>query len=98
MDDTLHVRRSDTFTLVTEPSETVRKVARNAFVLAALGLVAYAMVSAWHVIGDLRAVRLSDVAHALDSVSVGDAILCVVGYKVGAELLRAVTDRRRNAG
>jgi len=40
-------------------------------------------------------VKLSDCRHALDVVSVRDAVLCFLGYRLGLELLRSVTRRPR---
>ncbi len=75
--------------------ETLRKLGRGVIVAGALGLLAYSAVTAWHVLGELRTVRLSDCARALDSVSVGDAVLCIIGYKLGGELLRAIARASR---
>jgi hypothetical protein len=58
------------------------------------------MVARYGVAGPSRArrlanVKLSDCRRALDVVSVRDAVLCFLGYRLGLELLRSVTRRPR---
>ena len=43
----------------------------------------------------LGRVSVADVAQALRVVTVRDAILCVVGYRIGRELLTAMLHTRR---
>ena len=44
---------------------------------------------------DLGRVSVADVAQALRVVSVRDAILCMVGYRIGRELLVTLLQTRR---
>ena len=76
-------------------SAAVRDCIRFAVVAAFLALFAYCMRTAWAVLGDLSHVKLMDCKSALNVVSVRDAVLCVVGYRIGTELLRAVVRARR---
>ncbi len=75
----------------------VREVVRGLVVLALLALLGYCVHAAWIVLRQLENVTLADIKHALDVVSVRDAVLCVIGYRVGTELLRAVVRARRGA-
>jgi len=75
----------------------VREVVRGVAVLAFLALLAYCVHAGWTVLRQLELVTLADIKHALDLVSVRDAILCVIGYRIGTELLRAVVRMRRGA-
>jgi len=77
------------------PAFGASNVARGLAVVALLSLLAYCLHAAWIVLRQLEHVTLTDFKHALDVVSVRDAVLCVVGYKVGTELLRAVVRSRR---
>jgi len=54
----------------------------------------YCMKTAWEVLQDLGRVSLADMAQALRVVSVRDAILCIVGMRVGRELVTALLQRR----
>ena len=78
-------------------SALVREVVRTVAVLALLALLAYCVHAAWIVLRQLEHVTLAEIKRALDVVSVRDAVLCVVGYRVGTELLRAVVRARRGA-
>ena len=42
---------------------------------------------------DLQRIKLVELRHVLDVLSVGDVVLCLVGYGVGRELLRAALRR-----
>ena len=84
--------------IVLEP-EAGRDLARRALRVAttALLLVAFAhcLRTAWDVLEDLGRVSVADVAQALRVVSVRDAILCMVGYRIGRELLTMAVQTRR---
>ena len=81
------------------PSDLTRRVLRIASMAALVVVFGYCMKTAWDVLQDLGRVTLADTAQALRVVSVRDAILCVIGLRVGRELvtallqLRAGTDR-----
>jgi hypothetical protein len=79
------------------PSATaaVRDCIRFAAVVGLLALFVYRMRTAWDVLGDLGHVKLMDCRSEMNVVSVRDAVLCVVGYRIGTELLRAVVRARR---
>jgi hypothetical protein len=77
-------------------SSAAKDAVRGVAVLALLALLAYCIHAAWTVLRQLEHVTLAEIKHALDIVSVRDAILCVVGYRVGTELVRAVVRVRRN--
>jgi hypothetical protein len=85
--------------IVVEPAERdlVRRGARIAAAVAVLVAFAYCASIAWDVLQDLARVSLADVMQALRVVSVRDAILCVVGYRIGRELLVAIVRHRRGA-
>jgi len=72
----------------------LRDLGRTAVVVAFVVLLGYCLTTAWTVLGQLGRVKLADCRHALDVVSVRDTVLCVLGYRVGIELLRAATRRR----
>jgi hypothetical protein len=76
-------------------SHVVREIVRAVAVLGLLALLVYCLHAVWIVLRQLEHVQLAEIKHALDVVSVRDAVLCVVGYKVGTELLRAVVRARR---
>ena len=84
--------------IVVEPAPE-RDLARSAVRIALTGglLVAFAYCAriAWGVLGDLGRVSLADLTQALRVVSVRDAILCMVGLRIGRELLVAAVQRRR---
>ena len=75
----------------------LREVMRVLTVLGLVGVLAYCVHAAWTVLRQLEHVTLADMKHALDVVSVRDAVLCAVGYKVGTELMRAVVRTRRQS-
>ena len=79
------------------PAFGASNAARGLAVLALLALLGYCLHAAWIVLRQLEHVTLTDFKRALDVVSVRDAVLCVVGYRVGTELLRAVVRARRGA-
>ena len=74
----------------------LKDVARIGAVLALLAVLAYCLHTAWDVLGRLGTVKLAECSHALEVVTVRDGVLCVVGYRIGIELLRAVTRLRRD--
>ena len=76
-------------------SSRVRDGARFVAVLGFLVILGYCGSIAWDVLRHLANVKLSDCRHALDVVSVRDAVLCFLGYRLGLELLRSVTRKRR---
>jgi hypothetical protein len=72
-------------------SSALKDLARLTAVVAFLVLFAYCLRTGWAVLGELGNVKLADCRRVLDVVSVRDAVLCLLGYRVGLELLRAVT-------
>jgi len=48
---------------------------------------------AWDVLAHLGTVKLAECRHVLDVVTIRDALLILLGYRLGIELLRAVTRR-----
>ncbi len=74
----------------------LREAMRVAIVILAIALFGYCIKVAWDVLGQLEGVRLVDCMRALQVVSVRDAVLCLVGYGVGKELLKAVLGTRRS--
>jgi hypothetical protein len=83
--------------IVVEPaagSDFGRRALPIASTVALLVVFGYCMSVAWDVLHDLGRVSLADLTQALRVVSVRDAILCVVGYRVGRELLVALLQRR----
>jgi hypothetical protein len=68
-------------------------------VVAAVGLLVILVVCAqtgWQVLQTLGQVKLSDASHALQIISVRDAVLCVVGYRVAMRLVHVFIRSRRN--
>jgi hypothetical protein len=86
-------------TAATEPGVTLvieqehrtafRRLARGLVLLGLFALFGYAVWRAWAVLSDLERVKLVELRRAFELVSVRDAILCVVGWRVGRELLHA---------
>jgi hypothetical protein len=76
------------------PSDLTRRVLRIASTAALVVVFGYCMKTAWDVLQDLGRVTLADMAQALRVVSVRDAILCIVGIRVGRELVTALLQRR----
>ena len=76
-------------------SDIVKEATRSVAVLALLALLAYCLKAVWLVLRQLEHVTLADFKHALDVVSVRDAVLCVVAYRIGTELIRAAMRARR---
>jgi len=67
-------------------------------VVAAVGLLVILVVCAqtgWQVLQTLGQVKLSDASHALQIISVRDAVLCVVGYRVAMRLVHVFIRSRR---
>ena len=75
-------------------SDLGRRALRIAMTVALLVVFGYCTATAWGVLRDLGRVSLADLTQALRVVSVRDAILCMVGYRVGRELLVALLQRR----
>lgn len=82
-----------TFPIARTGRPTTKNVARAAAVVALLVAFAYCIHTVWIVLGNLGTVKLVEARHALDVVSVRDAVLCFIGYRLGSELLRAVVRR-----
>jgi hypothetical protein len=83
--------------IVIEPASTrdlVRKIAQAVGTAGVLVLFGYCLRTAWDVLQGLGRVSVADVAQALRVVSVRDAILCIVGYRIGRELLTTILSRR----
>jgi len=84
--------------VVIEPAgerNLMRAALRGGAMLGLLLAFAYCAETAWEVLGDLGRVSVADVTQALRVVSVRDAILCMVGWRIGRELLVALVQRRR---
>ena len=65
---------------------------------AAVGLLVALVLcaqTAWQVLQVLGQVKLSDATHALSVISVRDAVLCVVGYRVAMRLVQVFIRHRR---
>ena len=77
--------------------QVLRRVARGGVVLAAIVVVTYAVLRARGVLTELQGVSLADCRRALDLVSVGDALVCFVGFKLAKELIRAVAGLRQGS-
>jgi len=73
----------------------IRECVRTTLVLALVVLLFYCVATAWSVLGQLGEVKLVDCRRALNLVSVRDVILCVLGYRIGTELVRAAIRFRR---
>jgi hypothetical protein len=84
--------------IVVEPvrqRDLLRKTARAAATAGVLILFGYCLRTAWDVLQGLGRVSVADVAQSLRVVTVRDAILCMVGYRIGRELLTAMLQTRR---
>ena len=93
MPETVEVLRGWRRWTIAEPNETVRKYLRHALAVAALLVTAYCGRTGWYVLQDLQRIKLVELRHVLDVLTVGDVVLCLVGYSIGRELLRAVLRR-----
>jgi hypothetical protein len=83
--------------IVVDPApstDLMRRTLRIASTAALVVVFGYCMKTAWDVLQDLARVSLADMAQALRVVSVRDAILCLVGVRVGRELVSALLQRR----
>ena len=67
---------------------------RVLLVCAFLAIFAYSASRAWVVLGALDGVKLRDAGRILEVVSLRDAILSIVAYGLGKELVRALGRRR----
>jgi hypothetical protein len=74
--------------------DVLRGGIRGIATAALLVVFAYCVWTAWGVLQGLGRVSLADMAQGLRVVSVRDAILCMIGYRVGRELLIALLQRR----
>ena len=76
-----------------------RTLVREALgVVAAVGLLVvlvFCAQTAWQVLQVLGQVKLSDATHALSVISVRDAVLCVVGYRIAMRLVQVFIRNRR---
>jgi hypothetical protein len=79
---------------IADPS-LARRALRWAATAGTLVLFGYCLRTGWDVLQGLGRVSVADVTQALRVVSVRDAILCMVGYRIGRELLVAVLQTRR---
>jgi len=73
-------------------------VRRGLRVVATVGLLVafgYCAGTAWGVLQGLGHVSVADVAQSLRMVSVRDAILCAVGWRIGRELVVTLLQARR---
>ena len=64
-------------------------VVRVGSVWSAIAMVAYATLRAHGMLQELQGVPLATVWQAVERVSVGDAIVCFIGYRLAVELIRA---------
>ncbi|HYV56166.1 MAG TPA: hypothetical protein VE911_01420 [Candidatus Nitrosopolaris sp.] len=92
-----------------EPATTIELTNESplrAFVREALGVIgAVALLvllvvcaqTSWQVLQMLGQVKLSDASHALQIISVRDAVLCVVGYRVAMRLVQVFIRSRRTS-
>ena len=81
------------WTVAEKPNETVRKWLARALALLALLVTVFCARTGWYVLQDLQRIKLVELRHVLDVLTVGDVVLCVVGFGVGRELLRGVLRR-----
>ncbi|TMB09400.1 MAG: hypothetical protein E6J71_28165 [Deltaproteobacteria bacterium] len=76
-----------------------RTLVREALgMVAAVGLLVvlvFCAQTAWQVLQVLGQVKLSDATHALSVISVRDAVLCVVGYRIAMRLVQVFIRNRR---
>jgi hypothetical protein len=84
-----------TFVLESAPRLRLKAVARVLALVGFLALFGYSLTRAWVVLGELGHVKLVDLRNVLEVVTVRDAILCVVGYRLGSDLLQAALRARR---
>lgn len=76
-------------------SPALRSTAQIAVLLAFLAAFVYSVARAWAVLGELDHVKLVELRRALEVISVRDAIVCFLGYRLGWELLRAAIRPKR---
>jgi hypothetical protein len=77
-----------------ERPDTSRRLGRVGVALLAVVAFAYCARTGWEVLQALRQVRLTDLRLAAELLSVGDVLLCLVGYGLGKEILRTAIRRR----
>lgn len=75
----------------------VREALGVAAAVALLALLVACAQTAWQVLQTLGQVKLSDASHALQIISVRDAVLCVVGYRVAVRLGQVIIRKHRPA-
>src|SRR5262249_5559310 len=81
------------WTVAEKPNETLRKYLRHALTLVALLVTAFCARTGWYVLQDLQRIKLAELRHVPEVLTVGDVVLCLVGYSIGRELLRALLRR-----
>lgn len=86
-------RRWRSWTSVEPGGSTTLRWCRLGIALVAVVVVAFCTLTAWQVLIELRRIRLAEYRHVLDVLTVGDVILCLLGYGLGKELLRTVGRR-----
>lgn len=84
-----------TFVLQGAPRVRAKAIARALVVVGFVALFAYSLSRAWFVLGELGHVKLVELRNVLEVVTMRDAILCVVGYRLGSDLLNAALRARR---
>ena len=77
------------------PRALVRAAVRLATTLVSVVVCAYCLATAWDVLRDLGRVSLADAAQALRVVSVRDAILCTIGFRLARDLLTTLLETRK---
>jgi len=95
----MHRVEAPAATLELTNESPLRTFVREALaVVAAVGLLVVLVLcaqTAWQVLQVLGQVKLSDATHALSVISVRDAVLCVVGYRVAMRLVQVFIRSRR---
>jgi len=71
----------------------MRRHLRRLLTLVALTVTVFCARTGWWVLQDLQRIKLAELRHVLDVLSVGHVVLCLVGYGVGRELLRVALRR-----
>jgi hypothetical protein len=77
-----------------EGSESSRRLGRVLVAVVTLVAFVYCARTGWSVLQALRQVRLADLRLAAELLSVGDVLLCLIGYGLGKEILEAAIRRR----
>jgi len=77
-----------------EDREASRRLGRALVAVLAVVAFAYCARAGWEVLQALRQVRLAELRQAAELLSVGDVLLCLIGYGLGKEILKAAIQRR----